>query len=91
MIYKLRDHKYSQCHVVFYSDASFDFISYNTIVISGELVQGCNYKLKCSGLYSATTRRQIGWFLKEYFSNISYYDIKRIAGSEDTIIARRTY
>lgn len=91
MMYKLRDHKYSQCHVRFYSNASFDFISYNTIVISGEHIQGSDYKLTCSGLYSATTRRQISWFLREYFPNVSYYDIKKIAGTQNNIIARRTY
>lgn len=35
--------------------------------------------LYCTGLYSNTTRRHISAFLREYYPNISYYDIKAIA------------
>lgn len=34
--------------------------------------------LFCTGLYSATTRRHIGWFLSEYLPTFNYYDIKKL-------------
>lgn len=37
------------------------------------------------------TRKQIGWFLKEYFGDISYYDMKRISGSGEGIYAERKH
>lgn len=42
------------------------------------VTRGCVW---CSGLYSNTTRRHISAFLREYFPNISYYDIKLVAGT----------
>lgn len=91
MIYKLKDHRQAQCHVVVYSDATIDFISYNTTVLECEMVNPMEYKIKCNGLYSMTTRKQIGWFLKEYFNSVSYYDIKKIAYTDDYIIAVRSW
>ena len=34
--------------------------------------------LFCTGLYSVTTRRHIGWFLSEYLPTFNYYDIKKL-------------
>lgn len=45
--------------------------------------------LVCSGTYSATTRKQIGWFLKEYFGNVTYQDAKFIAGENICLVAHR--
>lgn len=76
---KLREHKSSQCHVIVHADNSVEFISYTTKVI--EIIYKAGKRLvKCTGLYSATTRRQIGWFLREYAPDLNYYDIKAIAG-----------
>lgn len=33
--------------------------------------------LDCTGTYSATTRKHIGAFLKEYAPSLCYYDVKR--------------
>lgn len=42
--------------------------------------------LKCTGTYSQTTRKQIGWFLREYFPKIDYFDMKEIAGKETFLV-----
>ena len=47
------------------------------------------YFLECTGTYSRTTARQISWFLREYFGDISYASMKEIAGSEDTVVIAR--
>ena len=69
---KLKNHPYAQCSVRVYLDGSVVFTSYNTDVI---YIDKSGW-LSVSGLYSATTRKQIGYFLKEYVPQLSYYDIK---------------
>lgn len=56
---------------------------------SGEYIDDEAYFLECTGTYSQTTRKQIGYFLKEYFGSITYQDIKEIAGENTVIIAHR--
>ena len=69
---KLKNHPYAQCSVRVYDDGSIIFTSYNTDVIYID-EDGWLY---VTGLYSATTRKQIGYFLKEYLPAFSYQDIK---------------
>lgn len=69
---KLKNHPYAQCSVRVLIDGSVVFTSYNTDVIYIDK-DGWLY---VSGLYSATTRKQIGYFLKEYVPQLNYYDIK---------------
>ena len=69
---KLKNHPYAQCSVRVYSDGSVVFTSYYTDVIYID-EEGWLY---VTGLYSATTRKQIGWFLNEYVPAFSYRDIK---------------
>ena len=71
-IMKLKNHPYAQCSVRVLLDGSVVFTSYNTDVIYIDK-DGWLY---VSGLYSATTRKQIGYFLKEYVPQLNYYDIK---------------
>ena len=71
---KLKNHPYSNCSVRVLLDGSVVFTSYNTDVIYIDK-DGWLY---VSGLYSATTRKQIGYFLKEYVPALSYYDIKSL-------------
>ena len=70
----LVNHPYAQCHVRKFADGSVQFISYSTTVIhitpSGWLY--------CFGTYSQTTRKQIGWFLKEYAPTVSYQTAKQM-------------
>ena len=53
--------------------------SYDTLVCLYDCV---NDTLYCSGLYSMTTRKHIGWFLseinKDYGVNYSYKDVKKL-------------
>ena len=71
---KLKNHPYAQCSVSVRNDGAVFFTSYNTVVIDIDK----DGWLHVSGLYSATTRKQIGYFLKEYVPQLDYYDIKRL-------------
>lgn len=73
MFKKLTDHPYSKCRVVIDRMGGIYFISYNTEVIT---ISPAGW-LTCNGLYSATTRKQIGWFMREYCAPLNYYDAKR--------------
>ena len=73
MIRKLTDNPYSQCYVSTDPNVGIHFYSYRTLVITID-VDGW---LTCYGLYSRTTIRQIGWFMREYCSPLSYHDAKR--------------
>ena len=71
---KLKNHPYANCSVRVLLDGSVVFTSYNTDVIYIDK-DGWLY---VSGLYSATTRKQIGYFLKEYVPFLSFQDIKSL-------------
>ena len=71
---KLKNHPYAQCSVRELIDGSVVFTSYNTDVIYIDK-DGWLY---VSGLYSTTTRKQIGYFLKEYLPALSYQNIKML-------------
>lgn len=73
MIKKLTAHPSAQCHVEIDSMYSIHFYSYRTEVIT---ISSIGW-LMCHGLYSATTRKQIGWFMREYCEPLNYYDAKR--------------
>lgn len=62
---------YGSCGVVF-NDNGVHLISYTTLVCSIDN----NGFLSCTGTYSATTRKHIGAFLKEFASNLCYHDAK---------------
>jgi hypothetical protein len=83
---KLKDHKSAQCHVIITEKEHVDsicFVSYSTPVIFGDYYKERNETIiKCTGTYSATTRKQIGYFLKEYFPTLNYYNMKDIAGTD---------
>lgn len=70
-IKKLTDHRYSQCHVEIAPNGDVHFFSYVTLVCSIEAGW-----LSCTGTYSQTTRKQIGWFLKEYAPMMNYHNAK---------------
>ena len=71
---KLKNHPYSNCSVRVLLDGSIVFTSYSTDVIYID-EDGWLY---VTGLYSATTRKQIGYFLKEYVPALTYQDIKNL-------------
>lgn len=75
---KLKNHPNAQCCVI-ERESERLLISYTTLVIRMTFVDGKRY-LECTGTYSATTRKHIGWFLKEYAQHLTYQDMKRIVG-----------
>lgn len=76
---RLENHKSAQCYVVVNANR-IDFISYTTRVIT-VLYRGTDLEqVECTGTYSNTTRKQIGWFLKEYMPHLTYQDMKAIVG-----------
>ena len=71
IIKKLSGHEYCQAHIICHDDGTTDLISYSTLVIrvfpSGWL--------ECTGLYSRTTIKHIGYFMRQI--GRSYYDAKK--------------
>lgn len=79
MTKRLENHKSAQCHVVI-NGGRIDFYSYTTRVIT-VLYRGTDMEqVECTGTYSQTTRKQIGWFLKEYMPHLNYFNMKSIVG-----------
>ena len=60
-IRKFNDHPYAQAKIHEYSDGSKVLVSYSTPVVEID-AEGW---LHVNGLYSMTTIRHIGWFMKE--------------------------
>ena len=58
---KFTDHKYAQAQINTYPDGSRALQSYDTIVIEIDPESW----LRVNGLYSPTTKRHIGWFMRE--------------------------
>ena len=71
MTKKLINHPYAQCEIII-TPGYVACKSYNTIVAT---IQGG--WLVINGLYSATTRRHISAFVREY-ANLSYQTAKRL-------------
>lgn len=84
---KLKNHPYCNCYVL-KDDDIIKLVSYITEVIIAVRNQKNKKEwfLKCTGTYSQTTRKQISWFLREYFPKIDYYDVKEIAGKEMILV-----
>ncbi len=80
MIKKLSDHLYTQCHVEIADNGDINFFSYATLVCRIE-----SGWLTCTGLYSMTTRKQIGWFLKEYAPDMTFQMVKQCVTDGMTI------
>ena len=54
-------HNYAQAHVNFFDDNTVQLVSYRTMII--EITpEGW---LSCTGIYSMTTIKHIGWFMRE--------------------------
>lgn len=88
---KLEHHKQAKCYVVIENDGTINFISYATLVITAVPQFNGKYELFCTGTYSQTTRKQIGWFLKEYFGDINYYHMKKCSEDGTSIFAERKH
>lgn len=70
----LANHPYSQCHVNEYEDGTIEFVSYATKVV---IIRPDEYMYALPAFScSATTRKQVGWFLREYAPSVSYSFLK---------------
>lgn len=80
---KFKDHPSAQAKIRITEDENgtrraIELISYNTNVC-GLYYNDDGDFVECSGTYSATTRKHIGWFAKEYCpARFSYYTFKNI-------------
>lgn len=77
MIKTFKNHPYCQAKIYINDEAKegeYKIVlqSYNTFV----LYIDNNDILDCTGLYSRTTIKHIGYFLREFYPSISYYDVK---------------
>lgn len=70
---RLTNHPSMNCRVCLHDDGTIVLRSYATNVVEidpdGWLV--------CAGLYSATTRKHISLFVREYTRTMNYYDVKK--------------
>ena len=86
---KLSEHRGANCCVHIFDNGDINFISYTTLVISAKYnKENKCHLLSCTGVYSRTTIRQIVWFLREYFPEISYYHMRDISGTDGFIWAK---
>lgn len=61
IIKTITDHPYAQAHEYFYNDGAVALVSYTTTVITID----ADGWLEVNGLYSRTTIKHIGWFMRE--------------------------
>ena len=90
--YKLYNHEYCKAHVEIHFDennnaSKIELWSYNTRVCGAYITLYGQWKVFCAGTYSQTTRRQIGWFLKDIGAPFTYYSAKRSFEHDSDIIA----
>lgn len=78
---KLKNMPYAQAGVRIDEYGAITLVSYETEVINIDPMGW----LTCTGTYSASTRKHIGAFLKEYAPNITYQDAKRCYENNETI------
>lgn len=77
MYRKFDDHKAASAWI-YEDEKEVSLISYTTRVVT--MKKGKDRKVECTGTYSATTRKHIGWFVREFMPDLSYYSMKEIAG-----------
>ncbi len=82
---RMPEHEYAQCKILVRNDGTLLLKSYNTIVC-GLTKDGW---LDCSGLYSRTTIKHIGWFMRYFGNGCSYYDAK-YAWKNDCVVNTKT-
>lgn len=67
------------CGVVYHTDGAYSLMSYQSIIIT---VEPANDEVVFTNLVdcSATTRKHVGCFLREYLPTLTYQDAKRLKG-----------
>ena len=68
----LNNHKYAQAYTIS-DERGVSLISYTTLVCTVDP----DGWLTCTGIYSRTTIKHIGWFMREFGHGRTYYDAKR--------------
>lgn len=71
-VMRMPEHESAQCAILVRADGTLLLRSYNTIVLT--LTK--DGWLECTGLYSRTTIKHIGWFMRNYGRGCSYYTAK---------------
>ena len=95
----LKNHPGCNCKVQIEKDENkllrIVFISYVTPIVyceelPREMEEPYGFRIYCAdiknpktGKFSHTTARQIGYFLREYFDDLKYQDMKEIQGMDD--------
>lgn len=77
---KLTDHESAQAKVRIDENGAITLVSYTTDVVTIDP----HGWLTCSGTYSATTRKHIGWFMREY-TRFTYHTAKQCYEDKVTI------
>ena len=78
---KIPGHESAACKVIHCADGSVILQSYSTKVICID-ADGWLY---CSGLYSRTTIKHIGWFMRLYGHGCGYYTAKAAYESQTVV------
>ena len=76
-IERIKGHEKASCKVI-RDGENLELISYQTRIIEVRIVNG-KREIKVNGLYSRTTIKHIGWFMRDYLG-MSYFDAKNIVG-----------
>lgn len=76
MFKRFEDHKAAQAWI-YEDEREISLISYSTKVIT---IRKSDRKVECTGTYSRTTIKHIGWFVRDFLPGYSYYDMKAIVG-----------
>lgn len=83
--FPMPEHESAQCRILVREDGTMLLRSYDTIV----LALSRDGWLECSGLYSRTTIKHIGWFMRNYGRGCTYYTAKE-AYETDTVVNLET-
>lgn len=67
-------HKYANAHTFSDSRGGYGLVSYKTQVLHIDKEGWC----VITGLYSPTTIKHIGWFVKQFLPHLTYYTLKKI-------------
>ena len=79
----IHGHEHAQVRVDYFTDGTIELISYTTKIIT---VTPDGW-LSCTGTYSATTRKHIGWFMRQLsreksVTGLGYYLAKKMYEDE---------
>ena len=84
-IERLKGHQQAQAQII--RDGNEIILrSYYTNVLYYNVIDKTVY---CTGLYSMTTIKHIGWFASQFLNGINYYDIKHSYNNNYSLIVSR--